>query len=429
MTPYQSRRERVLAAIGEGVLVIPSAKILLRNNDTEYRFRQNSDFYYLTGFDEPDAVLVLAPQHEHRSAIFVRERDRTMETWNGYRMGVERAIDQLGVDKAHAIGELNTALAPYFYDAKTLFYEGTGVHRAEIYAAIGDARDHNRRRGRTPDVIVDPSGILHAMRSIKDADEVATMRRAGQVSAKAHVAAMEFTKPGLHEYDIQAVLEYEFRRGGAQRQAYPTIVASGDNATILHYHQNRDRLREGDLLLVDAGCELDYYSSDVTRTWPISGRFTPEQRAIYEIVLSAQLAAIDDVRPGTSVRAFHDTAVNVITAGLIDLGILTGSVDENVEKETFRQYYMHGTGHWLGMDTHDVGRYRDDNDNPLTLRPGQVTTVEPGIYIARDSACDAKWHGIGVRIEDDILITTDGNENLTDHAPKSIADIEEFAGV
>ena len=428
MTPYAERRERVLSALGDGVAVIPSAQIVLRNNDTEFEFRQDSDFFYLTGFDEPDAVLVLAPQHEQRVSLFLRERDRTMETWNGHRVGVERAPETLGVDAAHAIGDLAKSLPPYLYGARTLYYNGNGFARSEIAAAIESAREHNRRSGRTPDSVVDPSAILHGMRVFKRPEEIATMRRAGVITAKAHVSAMRLTQPGLREYDIQAVLEYEFRRGGAQRTAYQSIVAAGDNATILHYRENRDEMRDGQLLLVDAGCELDYYSSDVTRTWPVNGRFSPEQRAIYEIVLAAQHAAIAEVRPGNSQRAFHDAAVKVITQGLIDLGILTGSADEVIEKELYKEYYMHGTGHWLGMDTHDVGRYRDEHDNPLTLMPGMVTTVEPGIYIARDAKCDAKWHGIGVRIEDDLLVTNDGHENLTEDAPKTIADIEEFVG-
>ncbi len=430
MTIYQARREEALAAFHGGVAVIPSATIVLRNHDTEYEFRQNSDFYYLTGFDEPDAVLVLAPEHkEHRTVLFLRERDRTMEIWNGRRLGVETAAQTLGVDVAYPISALSEHLPKYLCDVETLYY-ALGNERTDacMRVALSEARAMTRRSGFAPDTIADPSPALHALRQIKSAHEIALLRRSAEITARGHCAAMRATRPGLYEYEIEAVLEYEFHRAGAQREAYESIVASGDNATILHYRENRHRLNDGALLLVDAACEYEYYATDVTRTWPVNGRFTPEQRAIYQIVLAAQLAAIDEVRPGKPQRAFHHAAVRVITEGLIDLGLLRGTVDENLERETYRDYYMHGTGHWLGIDVHDVGRYRDLSDTPLTLEPGMVTTIEPGIYVQRDADCDERFRGIGVRIEDDLLVTESENENLTSAIPKAIDELEAIIG-
>jgi Xaa-Pro aminopeptidase len=430
MTIYQARREQALAAFHGGVAVIPSATTVLRNNDTEYEFRQNSDFYYLTGFDEPDAVLVLAPEHdEHKTILFLRKSDRALEIWNGRRLGVESATHTLGVDVAYPIDALSEHLPRYLCNVETVYYElGNETTDARMRTALSDARAMTRRAGFSPDTIADPSPALHAMRQIKSPYEIDLLRRSAEITARGHVAAMRATRPNLHEYEIEAVLEYEFRRSGAQREAYESIVAGGDNATILHYRENRDRLADGTLLLVDAACEYDYYATDVTRTWPVNGRFSPEQRAIYEIVLAAQHAAIAALKPGASQRAFHRAAVRVITEGLIDLGLLQGTLDENIERETYREYYMHGTGHWLGMDVHDVGRYRDNSDTPVTLEPGMVTTVEPGIYVQRNAQCDERFRGIGVRIEDDLLITESGTENLTVAIPKSIEALEAIIG-
>ncbi len=430
MRIYQARREQALAAFHGGVAIIPSATVIPRNNDTQFEFRQNSDFYYLTGFDEPDAVLVLAPEHdEHRAILFLRERDRAMEIWNGRRLGVDAAADTIGVDIAYSIGSLAQQLPRYLCNVETLYYTlGNDDTDACVRAALADARASTRRSGFVPDTVADPSPALHALRQIKSAHEMALMRRSAEVTARGHIAAMRATRPELHEYEIEAVLEYEFRRSGAQREAYESIVAGGDNATILHYRENRDRLADGALLLVDAACEYEYYATDVTRTWPVNARFTAEQRAIYEIVLAAQEAAIQALRPGQPQKAFHHAALRVITEGLIDLGLLHGTVDEQIERETYREFYMHGTGHWLGMDVHDVGRYRDLSDTPVTLEPGMVTTVEPGIYVQRDSNCDERFRGIGVRIEDDLLITESGTENLTAMIPKSIDELEAIIG-
>lgn len=430
MTIYKARREQALSAFHGGVAVIPSASIVRRNNDTEYEFRQNSDFYYLTGFDEPDAVLVLAPEHpEHCTVLFLRERDRAMEIWNGRRLGVDAAAKTLGVDIAYPIDSLADELPNYLCNVDTVYY-ALGNDRTDVWlrAALAQARAMTRRKGFAPDTIADPSPTLHAMRQIKDAHELALMRRSAEITGRGHIAAMQATRPGIHEYEIEALIEYEFHRAGAQREAYESIVASGDNATILHYRENRERLADGSLLLVDAGAEFGYYSTDVTRTWPVNGRFSAEQRAIYEIVLAAQSAAIEAVKPGQPQRGFHQAAIRVITEGLIDIGLLRGTVDENLERETYREYYMHGTGHWLGMDVHDVGRYRDTTDTPVTFEPGMITTIEPGIYVQRDADCDERFRGIGVRIEDDLVITESGHENLTAAIPKSIDELEAIIG-
>ncbi len=431
ITAYAQRRARALAAFAGGVAVVPSARTLTRNNDTSFPFRQRSDFYYLTGLDEPDACLVLAPEHpEHRSVLFLRRRDRDREIWDGERLGVERAVDALGVDAAFPIDELDERLPEYLAGAETLHF-AFGADAADdrtVYAALDGARERTRRKGRAPHVIADPSLVLHELRLIKSEAEIATLRRAAEITGYGHVAGMRATRPGLFEYEIEAVIEAEYLRAGAQSLAYESIVASGDRATTLHYVRNRECLEPGALLLVDSGCELDLYASDVTRTWPVDGRFTAEQRAVYEIVLAAQTAAIDAVRPGLARTEFHDAAVRTIVEGLIDLGLLHGSADENVESERYRAFYMHGTGHWLGLDVHDVGSYRDAGDRPVLFRPGMVTTVEPGIYIHRDAECDERFKGIGVRIEDDILVTAGGNENLTAAIPKRVDELEAVVG-
>ena len=431
MQPFQRRRANVLSRLGsDAVAVIPAARERLRNSDTEFEFRQDSDFYYLTGFNEPDAVLVLAAQRAtERDVLFLRARDRSQEIWTGRRLGVDAASGHLAVATAFAIDELEARLPDLLIGARTL-YHALGRDEAfdkRMQNALAQARNRTRRRGYAPEVISDPGAILHEMRLRKDDGEVDVLRRAAAISAEGHCAGMTGTRPGCYEYEIEALIEYEYQRNGATF-AYPSIVASGDNATILHYNSNRDRLRDGDLLLVDSGSEYALYTSDVTRTWPVNGRFTPEQRAIYEIVLAAQEAGIEQVRPGVSCREFHRTCVRVITEGLIDIGLLHGSVDENIETESYRDYYMHGSGHWLGLDVHDVGRYRDAADADRLLEPGMVTTVEPGIYVHRDVECDERFKGIGVRIEDDILVTAGGNENLTAAIPKSVADLESIVG-
>ncbi|MBV8147995.1 MAG: aminopeptidase P N-terminal domain-containing protein [Candidatus Eremiobacteraeota bacterium] len=427
MQPYDERRERVLTAVADGVAIIPSARTLLRNNDTPYPYRQNSDFFYLTGFNEPEAVLVLAPENDgQRSALFLRERDPERELWDGARVGVERAPAALGVDAAFPISELSERLPALLLGTSTIHY---AVGRDEamdrmIHGALEAARDSGRSKGKIPQRFADPALVLHSMRLIKSDGEIAQLRDAVEITRRGFLAAMRATKAGAFEYEIQAVLEAEYRAAGAQNVAYESIVAGGGNATTLHYVANRDRLVAGELILIDSGCELNCYATDVTRTWPVEGCFNPEQRAIYQLVLAAQNSAIDQVKPGIRRNAFHDAAVATITEGLIDLGLLTGTFEENVEEKRYRQFFMHGTGHWLGLDVHDAGNYRDENDQPICFAPGMVTTVEPGVYIKENLDVPSRFKGIGVRIEDDVLVTHDGNEILTATIPKQIEDLE-----
>ena len=431
MQAHRERRARTLAAFAGGVALIPSAKTTYRSGDSSYAFRQDSDFQYLTGFGEPDALLVLAPERDaERCVLFLRKRDRALEIWDGARLGVERACEALGVDAAYPIDELAQRLPEYLTGATALHYAFGNDARMDaiVRDALETARTRTRRHGRAPHAFVEPAMVLAEMRLIKSDDEIATLRRGAAITRDGHLAAMRNTRPGAFEYEIQAVLESAYRRGGAQSTAYESIVASGDNATVLHYVANRDRLASGSLLLIDAGCEVDCYAIDVTRTWPVDGRFTPEQRAVYEIVLAAQEAAIDRVRPGIARNEFHDAAVRTIVEGLLSIGLLSGSLDENLENERYRDYYMHGTGHWLGLDVHDAGAYRDAEDKPVAFRAGMVTTVEPGIYVHRDLDCDERFKGIGVRIEDDILVTATGNENLTAAIPKTVDELEAIVG-
>jgi Xaa-Pro aminopeptidase len=431
MQAYRERRERVLTAVGDGVAIIPSARTVLRNSDTPYPFRQNSDFFYLTGFNEPDALLVLAPRRgEGRSALFLRARDSEREVWDGARLGVERAAQTIGVDQAFPIAELPERLPGYLVGASTMHYAAGNDEAMDrtIFEALEAARDSARSKRKVPQRFADPALILHPMRAIKSDDEIALLRDAAEITRRGFLAAMRATKAGKFEYEVQAVLEAAYRAAGAQSVAYESVVASGANSTTLHYVANRDRLRAGDLLLIDSGCELNCYATDVTRTWPIEGCFTAEQREIYQLVLAAQQAAIDRVKPGIPRSAFHDAAVATITAGLIDLGLLAGTLEENLEQKRYWPYFMHGTGHWLGLDVHDAGAYRDESDEPVRFAAGMVTTVEPGIYVRNDVGAPSRFAGIGVRIEDDVLVTRDGNEILTAGIPKRIDQLEAIVG-
>ena len=430
MDLFAERRGRFSAHLDGAVAVIPSAGMVTRSNDSEHEFRQHSDFYYLTGFDEPDAVLVLAPHHAERTVLFLRKRDREQETWTGRRLGVEAAPGALGVDAAYPIEDYAQRLPEYLVGAKTLYYApGTDELRDRtVFSALAEARHRVRRGGIAPRAIIEPSTIVHEMRLIKSEHELDIMRRAGQITRAGHIAGMRATHPGMWEYELEAVIEYAYRMGGAQSPAYSSIVAGGDNATILHYNTNRDRLQAGTLVLVDSAAELDVYASDVTRTWPVSGRFSPEQRAIYEIVLRAQKAGIEEVRPGRTFDAYHNAAVDVLVDGLIDVGLLKGSRAEAIESGTYKDFYMHRTGHWIGLDVHDVGRYTNDDGSYRPLEPGMVMTVEPGLYIPRDLDVPEAFKGIGVRIEDDILCTNGAPENLTPGIPKEIDEIEALVG-
>jgi Xaa-Pro aminopeptidase len=431
MNVYQERRNALQERLGDAVLIVPAAEHALRNADTEYEYRQDSDFYYLTGFAEPEAVLVIAPERAKEGVtLFLRTRDRDKEIWNGRRLGVEAAPQTLGLDAAYPIGELDTRLADFLVGAPTLYY-AFGRNEAfdrRVHAALGEARHRVRRGGTAPSTFIEPGTLVHELRLRKSAHELATMRRAAQITRIGHEAGMRATRPGLHEYELEALIEYQYHANGAQDVAYPSIVASGDNACILHYNSNRDQMRDVALVLVDSGCEFDGYASDVTRTWPVNGRFTPEQRAIYEIVLRAQETAIGHVRPGEPFDAYHRVAMRVLTEGLIDLGLLRGTIDSCIESKAIDAFYPHRAGHWLGLDVHDAGRYKNLDDTYRTLEPGMVLTVEPGLYIQRDGDAPERFKGIGVRIEDDVLCSASGPEILSAGIPKTIADLEALVG-
>jgi Xaa-Pro aminopeptidase len=425
---FAERRKALLESMGKGVVLLPAAPTFIRNNDVEHEYRQSSDLYYLTGFEEPDSVLVLSNQHpSHRAVLFMRERDPDRETWDGPRLGLERALDELGVDAAFPIREIDMRLPDYLENHKRVHYR-LGIDRAfdeRFLRALDVVRVRSRRGIECPSEIVDPGASLHEMRLRKSEIEIDTMRKASAITRDAHIAAMRAALPGRYEYEVEAELMRIFRARGSERPAYGSIVGSGPNATILHYRKNDRRLEAGDLLLIDAGAEFGLYASDVTRTFPVSGQFTSAQREVYELVLSAQLAAIDAVKPGSTVEAVHDVAVSVLVEGMITLGLLSGSKQEALETGSFRRFYMHRTSHWLGMDVHDVGRYHQQGA-PRPLEPGFVLTIEPGLYIAdnaQNADVDARFRGIGVRIEDDILVTASGRDNLTHDIPKTVDEL------
>lgn len=425
---FERRRRRFMDQIGaESAAVIPAAGEVMRSRDVEYRYRQHSDFYYLTGFDEPGAVCLLLPGHpQEEYVLFVQPRDVERETWTGRRLGVDGAMEHLGTSVAYSVEELEARLLAYLRERRDLYYaiEGERPFNQRVLRWLGQTQAERPRTGAGACNLLDPREILHEMRLHKEDEEIQQMRRAAAITVEAHHEVMRQVRPGRYEYEIEALLDYVFRRAGAAGAAYPSIVASGDNATVLHYTRNDRRMLEGDLLLVDAAAEYDFYCADVTRTLPVGRRFEGRARAVYEIVLAAQAAAIDAVRPGASLDEVHGSAVDVLVGGLRELGLLAGEVDEIREQELYKPFFMHRTSHWLGMDVHDVGLYKVAG-RTRTLEPGMVLTVEPGIYIGRQVAnVDDQWHGIGVRIEDDVLVTAGGHEVLTDAAPKEKEAVE-----
>ncbi|TMA33935.1 MAG: M24 family metallopeptidase [Deltaproteobacteria bacterium] len=416
--------------MGSGaVAILRGAHLVTRSRDTEYPFRQDSDFWYLTGFDHPGATALLRTDGGPPYTLFVEPRDRAMEIWNGYRPGVEGAVRDFGADEAHPNGELLERIPDLIRGAQRIYYTlgRDPTLDARLVAALEQMRLRSRSNNDPADAIVDVRAITHAMRLFKDASEVDVMRRAAQISREGHAAAARLAWPGAFEYELQAALEYTFRKRGARGPAYTTIVGGGANATVLHYVRNDQKLREDELVLIDAGCELEGYASDVTRTYPVGGRFAGPGRAIYEVVLAAEQAGLDQCRPGATLPAVHDAAVKTLVEGLVELGILAGDPAELVAREAYKPYYMHSTSHWLGLDVHDVGSYRQDRE-PRPLAPGIVFTVEPGIYVAADAEVDARFRGIGVRIEDDVLITADGHENLTAAIPVDPDELETLVG-
>ena len=432
-TPFANRRARFLEQMGsDAVAIIATREEMYRNRDADYRFRADSSFYYLTGFAEPEAVAVLSTDSNQPYTLFCRERNREMEIWHGLRAGVEGAVTDFAADQAFTIEQLDEQIVKLLSGKKRL-YVRLGHSDAVDLRVTGWLKKiaANQRQGGQPPVeIIQLDSVLDEMRLFKDEYEINLMRQAAQISAQAHIRAMQTVKPNMMEYALEAEVLYVMQKNGCQT-AYNSIVGGGENGCILHYVENNQPLKDGDLVLIDAGAELDHYAADITRTFPVNGQFSLEQKALYELVLNAQLAAIEATKPGNHYRLPHEVAVKILTTGLVELGLLKGSVDELILAEAYRQFYMHGTGHWLGMDVHDVGSYKiakqgDDADwRPYAA--GMVVTVEPGLYIAPDDeTVDARWRGIGIRIEDDVLVTATGNDVLTKDVPKTVEEIEQL---
>lgn len=428
MSEYAKRRKELMQQIGvNGIVIIPSAKEILRNGDAPYPFRQSSDFYYLTGFEEPEAILVLLPKRkEGEYILFNRVRDREHEIWDGPRAGQEGAVKDFLADTAFPVNEFSDKL-PMLLNGRDTIYYTLGVNQCFdniILQTVQEMRKKIRTGLQAPHIFRDTAPLIHEMRKLKSKAEIAVMQKATNITAKAHIRAMQICRPGLYEYQLNAEMTHEFQRNGSHSPAYSSIIGSGRNTCILHYINNNKLIEDGDLVLVDAGCEYQNYASDITRTFPANGKFTQEQRQVYELVLKSQLAAIKAVKPGASWDAPQQVIVKIITQGLIDLGILKGKLADLIEKKAYFPFYMHRSGHWLGLDVHDAGCYQQKN-KWISLEPGMVLTIEPGIYISEDLPGVAKrWHNIGVRIEDDVVVTENGCEVLSAAIPKTVAEIE-----
>ncbi|EQM81268.1 Xaa-Pro aminopeptidase [Pseudomonas stutzeri] len=425
---YARRRKALMAEMEpNSIAILPAAPMYIRNRDVEHIYRQDSDFQYLSGFPEPEAVIALIPGREHGEyVLFCRERDPARELWDGLRAGQDGAVAEYGADDAFPIGDIDDIL-PGLIEGRSRVYYAIGSNQEfdhRLMEWINTIRSKARQGAQPPNEFVALDHLLHDLRLYKSANEVKVMRAAAEISARAHVRAMQASRAGLYEYHLEAELDYEFRKGGAKMPAYGSIVAAGKNACILHYRENDAVLKDGDLVLIDAGCEIDCYASDITRTFPVSGRFSAEQKAIYELVLAANEEAFKHIAPGKHWNEAHEATVRIITAGLVDLGLLQGDVEDLIASEAYKPFYMHRAGHWLGMDVHDVGDYKVGGEWRV-LEPGMAMTVEPGIYIAADNQDVAKkWRGIGVRIEDDVVVTRTGCEILTGGVPKTVAEIE-----
>ena len=434
---YHLRRERLgqaLRARGGGIAIVATAPEVIRNRDSHYPYRADSYFWYLTGFPEPEAVLVIDARSETpRSILFCRSKDEEREIWDGFRFGPAVAADRFGLDEARTIDRLDVDLPGLLANAPAVW---TMLGEASADAALANwlaaVRAQARAGVTAPQAAWDVRAILDEMRLIKDTEEIEVMRRAARISAAAHVRAMRASAPGRHEYEIEAELLHEFRRCGSSFPAYGSIVAGGRNACVLHYRENDALLRDGDLLLIDAGCELEGYASDITRTFPVNGRFSGPQRQLYDVVLAAQAAAIAATRPGARFTDPHEAAVRVLTQGLIDAGLIAGPLEDAIETGRYRRFYMHRTSHWLGMDVHDCGDYREPGEAPTEsgekpwrkLAPGMVLTIEPGLYVRAAADIPEAFHDIGIRIEDDVLVTASGCEILTGDVPKAASEIE-----
>ncbi|WP_338845569.1 aminopeptidase P N-terminal domain-containing protein [Massilia sp. W12] len=442
MSTFAARRARLFAhmqALGGGVAVLPTASEILRNGDSHYPFRFDSDFYYLSGFGEPDAVLVLSigQTGPGRATLFCRPKDVEREIWDGFRYGPQQACATFGFDAAHNLDQLDAEMPRLLANAQNLFYNFRDPYR--FLPRLQGWLEHVRNNGRNGEWLAqqahDAESLIGELRLFKDAHEISLMQKAGDISAAAHVRAMRACRPGLHEYALEAELLYEFRKNGAQAPAYTPIVAAGANACILHYSANNAHINDGDIVLIDAGCEFDGYAADITRAFPANGKFTAPQRDVYQLVLDAQLAAFEHAKVDAHYMDGHDAVVKVMSQGMLDLGLLdankVGGLQDVIEKKAYRKYFMHGTGHWLGLDVHDAGHYRHPHfqfDGPTrpwrTLQAGMVITIEPGIYVRPEEGVPEAFWNIGIRIEDDVLITAQGPHNLSAAAPKQIDEIE-----
>jgi len=425
---FRARRNKLIQQMGEGVAIIPTAPEAIRNRDSHYPFRFDSYFYYLTGFKEPEAVLFVVAGKSPKTILFCRDKDIEREIWDGFRYGPAAAMEAFGFDEAYSIHQLEE-LAPQLLANQTQLFYSLGADAAwdsKVSAWLNHLRTQARTGVSAPDQIVDVRKPLDEMRLYKSAFEVELMHRSANIAAAAHQRAMQFTKPGMMEYEVEAEFLHEFYRRGSQSPAYTSIVAGGANACTLHYNANNTQLRDGDLLLIDAGCELDGYASDITRTFPVNGKFSPAQKDLYELVLAAQAAAIEKVAPGQHWNAPHEAALAVLAQGFVDFGLCAGTVDAVIESGSYRQFYMHRTGHWLGLDVHDAGEYKDAAGQWRELEPGMALTVEPGCYVRpADNVPEAFWN-IGIRIEDDAIVTPTGCEIITKAAPKIVSEIEDL---
>lgn len=425
---YGQRRTQLMAQMeANSIAIVPTASETVRNRDVEHPFRQDSDFYYLSGFAEANACLVLIPGREEGEYIlFCQDKNPEMEIWTGRRVGPEGAAIDYYADQAYPIEAIDTVL-PDLIEGKNRIYSSIGANTAfdnQLTSWVNQVKAKVRKGAQVPHEYSNLDYLLHEMRLVKSTAEIELMQKAADISAIAHCRAMQIAKAGCYEYQLEAEILHEFTHAGSRWPAYPSIVGGGDNACILHYTNNDAQINDGDLVLIDAGCELDYYAADITRTFPVNGQFNPEQKALYELVLKAQLAAIDEVKPGNSWNAGHEAAVKVLVTGLLELGLLEGEAEQIIADESYRKFYMHRTGHWLGMDVHDVGEYRIDKEwRPL--KPGMALTVEPGLYIAPDcEEVEERWRGIGIRIEDDVVVTEEGCLVLSQQVPKQVAEIE-----
>ena len=430
MTLNFSERRDLLAdkVLEDSAIIVSAASVKSRISDTEYSYRQDSNFYYLSGYEEPESLILIRPnQDKERFIIFCRDRDPLREQWDGFRTGQEGVIQDYGADAAYSINSIDEIMPKLLEGAKNIYFSMSapcGVD-AKISSWVEDIRKNTRSGAEPPQNLLSLDSILHEMRLIKESDEMDLMKKAANITTEAHIRAMQSVRPGMYEYQLEAEYLYAFNKNGARSPAYNSIVGGGNNSCILHYVENNAELKDGDLVLVDAGCEYQYYASDVTRTFPVNGKFSPEQREIYSIVLEAHKQSMEQAKPGNKWNLMHEKSVEVIVEGLLSIGLLQGSRDEIIDKGEYSKFYMHRIGHWLGMDVHDVGSYKQDGDwRPL--EEGMVMTVEPGIYILDSmEGVDDKWKGIGVRIEDDIAITDSGFEILTPDVPRTIEEVEQ----